>query len=98
MRPPIRAWLLELGIASAQVMRFQLIAPIKAAASTVEPFPRIMLSWTMPEPMVVATATPKTRAPTKLAVADSRMAYSGLSARVETEVAMALAVSWKPFM
>jgi hypothetical protein len=37
-------------------------------------------------------------APTKLAVAESTMACSGLRARVETEVAIALAVSWKPLM
>ena len=46
----------------------------------------------------MATAVPKTSAPTKLAVADRRIAYSGLSARVATDVAMALAVSWKPLM
>ena len=52
----------------------------------------------MPLPIVPATAVPKTSAPTKLAVADSTIACSGLSARVETEVAIALAVSWKPLM
>ena len=35
---------------------------------------------------------------TKFAVADIRIACSGLSARVETDVAIALAVSWKPLM
>src|ERR1035437_2820123 len=84
IRPPTRAWLLELGIARAHVIRFQAIAPKSAAARTVAPFPRIMLSWTTPEPIVVATAVPKTRAPTKLAVADRRSACSGLRARVDT--------------
>ena len=32
--PPIRAWLLELGMPSRQVMRFQVMAPIRAAATT----------------------------------------------------------------
>ena len=98
IRPPIRAWLLELGIARAHVIRFQLIAPSSAAARTVAPLPRTMLSWTIPLPIVLATAVPNTRAPTKLAEADRKIAYSGLSARVATEVAMALAVSWKPLM
>jgi hypothetical protein len=53
---------------------------------------------TMPLPIVPATAVPKTSAPTKLAVAESRIACSGLRALVATEVAMALAVSWKPLM
>ena len=41
-------------------------------------------SWTMPLPIVLATATPKMSAPTKLAEAERKMACSGLSARVET--------------
>ena len=98
IRPPMRAWLLELGMASAQVMRFQVIAPSSAAARTMAPSLRIIWSWTMPEPIVPATAVPKTSAPRKFAVADSRIAYSGLSARVDTEVAIAFAVSWKPLM
>src|SRR5450759_5428995 len=98
IRPPTRAWLLELGIARAHVIRFQAMAPKSAAARTVAPFLRIILSWTTPEPIVVATAVPKTRAPTKLAVAERRIACAGLRARVDTEVAMALAVSWKPLM
>ena len=85
-------------MARRQVIRFQAMAPSSAEASTVEPFARIRLSWTMPPPMVLATATPKIRAPTKLATADSRIAYSGLMARVATEVAIAFAVSWKPLM
>ena len=80
------------------MIRFQAIAPSSAAARTVAPLPRIMLSWTIPLPIVLATAVPNTRAPTKLAEADRKIAYSGLSARVATEVAIALAVSWKPLM
>ena len=98
IRPPIRAWLLELGIARAHVIRFQAIAPSSAAARTMAPLLSTMLSWTIPLPIVLATAVPNTRAPTKLADADRKIAYSGLSARVATEVAIALAVSWKPLM
>ena len=90
----MRAWLLELGRPTRQVSRFQAIAPIRADATT---------TWsasvwsTSPDPIVFATAVPES-APTKFAVADSRIACSGLSARVDTEVAIALAVSWKPLM
>ena len=51
----------------------------------------------MPEAMVLATAVP-VRAPTKFAVADMRMAWLGRSARVDTDVAIAFAVSWNPLM
>jgi hypothetical protein len=51
----------------------------------------------MPAAIVFATAVPVS-APTKFAVADMRIATCGRSARVETDVAMALAVSWKPLM
>ena len=97
MRPPIRAWLLELGIDKRHVIRFQLIAPSNAATRTRDPAPSIFSS-TMSPLMVLATVTPKTNAPTKLAVAESRIAYSGFSARVATDVAIAFAVSWKPLM
>jgi len=43
----------------------------------------------------LATAVP-VNAPRKLAVADMRMAWYGRRARVETDVAIAFAVSWKP--
>ena len=45
--------------------------------------------------MVLATAVPA-NAPMKLNEAAIRMAYCGRSAFVATEVAIALAVSWKP--
>ena len=95
------AWLDELGIPSRQVMRFQAIAPIRAAIATSTfgstPVPGSGSGLTSPEAIVVATAVP-VRAPTKFAVADRTIAYSGLSARVATDVAIALAVSWKPLM
>ena len=48
-------------------------------------------------PTVVATAVP-VRAPTTLRTPAISTAVPGASTRVATEVAMALAVSWKPLM
>ena len=99
--PPIRAWLDELGIPSRHVMRFQTMPPTRAAITTISlglrPVPEYGSGLTRPEAIVWATAVP-VNAPTKLAVADRMIAYSGLSARVDTDVAIALAVSWKPLM
>src|SRR5512143_2680981 len=52
---------------------------------------------TIPFPMVVATCV-ETSAPTKFSPAAMRMAFRIERARVEMQVAMALAVSWKPLM
>src|SRR5215216_7149560 len=52
---------------------------------------------TNPLAMVSATAV-KQSAPAKLSDAAIRMAARGVSTRVETTVAIALAVSWKPLM
>ena len=51
----------------------------------------------MPLPTVVATAVPR-NAPTKFITAAMISAVRGVSARVETEVAIALAASWKPLV
>jgi hypothetical protein len=48
------------------------------------PVPGLVSGLTSPDAIVLATAVP-VRAPTKLAVADSTMAYSGLRARVDTD-------------
>ncbi len=52
----------------------------------------------MPEPTVLATAVPKTKAATKLKNAAQITAWTGDSTRVETTVAMELAASWNPLM
>ena len=52
----------------------------------------------MPEPIVFATAVPKTNAATKLKNAAQMTAWPGDRTRVETTVAMELAASWKPLM
>ena len=46
---------------------------------------------------VCATSWPR-RAPTKFMIAASVSAIRGVSARVETDVAIALAASWNPFV
>ena len=51
----------------------------------------------IPLPTVLATAV-VTNAPTRFATAATGTACRGESARVETEVATAFAVSWKPFV
>src|SRR5512134_853134 len=70
------------------------MAPINAARTT---------TWvtcdgsTIPFPIVVATCV-ETSAPTKFSPAAMRIAFRIERARVEMQVAMALAVSWKPLM
>ena len=51
----------------------------------------------IPWPTVFATAV-VTNAPARFASAATVTACRGVSARVETEVATAFAVSWKPFV
>src|SRR3954462_14089681 len=61
IRPPINAWLLDEGSPRLHVIRFQVIAPISAAATTAVVD---VASSTRPEPMVLATAVPA-KAPMK---------------------------------
>ena len=72
------------------------MAPISAAATSQSPSTPSGCSM-MPEPMVLATLVPK-KAPKRLAMAAMASATRGVSARVETEVAIALAESWKPLV
>src|SRR3954454_24509727 len=92
--PPIRAWEELDGRPRRHVIRFQTIAPMRAA--------RMVFSFArpvsmIPFPTVFATAV-VTNAPARLATAATRTASRGESARVETEVATAFAVSWNPFV
>ncbi|MHC2407756.1 hypothetical protein ACVJGC_000347 [Bradyrhizobium diazoefficiens] len=79
---------------SAQVTRFQTMAPTSAAkitwASTIE-------GSMMPVPMVWATCSPNTMKATKLKKAAQNTANCGRSTRVETMVAIELAASCRPF-
>ena len=51
----------------------------------------------MPLPTVVATSVPR-KAPTRFITAAISRAVRGARARVETEVAIALAASWNPLV
>ncbi len=93
-RPPISACELEDGSARYHVIRFQVIAPMSAAATTAWV---VVASSTRPAPIVLATAVPA-NAPMKLNAVAIRIAWRGCRARVATDVAIAFAVSWKPLM
>ena len=67
------AWLLELGRPSHQVMRFQTIAPMSAAATIACV---VLASLTRPAPIVLATAVPA-KAPMKLNAVAMSIAYRG---------------------
>src|SRR5579884_116538 len=95
-RPPTKACVELLGSPRYQVARFQAMAPSSPAMTLSR------VGWWSRVAMVLDTALPKkttvTRAPTRLSTADSSTAWRGERARVEMEVAMALAVSWKPLV
>src|SRR3954447_16698864 len=95
-RPPMRAWEDEDGSPNHHVMRFQPVAPTRAAATSHSPLTPVGASM-IPEPIVAATFPPK-KAPNRLAIAAIARATRGLRARVEIEVAMAFAASWKPLV
>ncbi len=72
------------------------MAPTSAAAAMASPVAPEGAAM-MPLPTVSATRWPR-KAPAKLATAASATATRGVSARVETEVAMEFAASWKPLV
>ena len=92
--PPIRAWLELEGRPTNHVTRFHVIAPTRPAITTSSV---ITSGSTMPFAIVATTAT-ETNAPMKFRTAALATAMRGLSARVETLVAIELAVSWNPFV
>ena len=95
-RPPTRACDDDDGMPKYQVMRFHAMAPTTPANT----MPRPLMpagGWMMPLPTVLATAPPRC-APAKLPSAAMIRPVRGLSARVETEVAIALAASWNPLV
>src|SRR5215212_1299149 len=92
--PPISACEDEEGSPTYHVSRFQKIAPISPAKTTV----RVTSSGlTMPVAIVAATSSER-NAPTKLRIAAIVTATRGAIARVEIEVATAFAVSWNPLV
>src|SRR5215217_5552909 len=92
--PPISACEDDDGSPKYQVSRFQKIAPIRPA-KTIGSVIRSAL--TMPVAIVAATASDR-NAPTKFSTEDRPTATRGDIARVEIEVATALAVSWNPLV
>lgn len=94
IRPPMSAWDELEGRPTSQVIRFQRMAPTSAAKMTSGVMPE---SSTRPLEIVLATSTDM-KAPTRLSTADMATAVLGFSAPVEMVVAIALAVSWKPFV
>src|ERR1700730_2934133 len=88
--PPINACELLDGIPAHQVTRFHEIAPVRAPKITSA---SIILAETIPTPIVRATCTPNTTNAMKLKNAAQITAYRGRNIRVETRVAIELAVS-----
>src|SRR5699024_7762336 len=93
---PMMAWDELLGIPKYHVSKFQMIAANNAARMTVVPSSNTNGSAI---PLVIVCATPvNVRAPMKFIVAASKMALLGVNAFVETDVAIAFAVSWNPLI
>jgi hypothetical protein len=92
--PPIRQWDELDGSAHHQVSRFQAMAPIRPPSMTGGDTAD---GSTMPFASVAATWV-ETRAPSTFSTAAATSATFGGTARVEIDVATALAASWKPFV
>ena len=96
-RPPISAWDDEDGSPKYHVVRFQAMAPNRPHITMVRPWLTGNPLVSMTSLTVCATFWPSS-APTKFMTAASIRAMRGVSARVETDVAIALAASWKPLV
>src|SRR4051812_33723126 len=94
MRPPKSACEELEGIPRYQVTRFHRMAPTSPANITTG---LISVSSTSPPEMVLATCTDR-KAPVRFRQAATATAVLGRKAPVAIDVAMALAVSWKPFV
>src|SRR5919201_280480 len=93
-RPPISACEELDGRPNHQVRRFQAMAPASAASSVC-----CVARFASMSPLATFFATAVvTKAPARLATAATSTAVRGVTARVPTEVAIAFAVSWKPFV
>ena len=92
--PPISACDDDDGKPNHHVARFQQIAPTSPPNTTVAV---IAPASTMP-PATVAATLSEMNAPTKFRIAAMVTATFGLSAPVAIVVAIAFAVSWKPFV
>ncbi len=94
--PPNRACEEDEGRPKYQVMRFQTMAPTSAAKRIHIPLSPWGVSMS-PSLTVFATPCPR-KAPARFMTAAMASAARGVRARVETEVAMAFAESWKPLV
>src|SRR2546421_7551088 len=91
--PPNRACDEDDGMPKYHVIRFHTIAPTRPAKT--RPSPLTPLGGLItPLPTVAATCPPRND-PIRLPMAAMSSATRGVRARVETEVAIALAASWK---
>jgi hypothetical protein len=93
-RAPIRACEELEGIPKYQVIRFQMLAPIRAARVTAM---EIEFGEAISLPIVSATATPNTKGPMKFEIAAIINAAFGVIALDEMIVATTFALSLKPF-
>ena len=82
---------------SRQVVRFHAMAPNRPHITIVRPCVAEKPEVSMVSLTVCATFWPSS-APTKFMIAAITRATRGVSARVDTEVAIALAASWKPLV
>src|SRR5204863_198567 len=96
-RLPMSAWVELLGSPRYQVMRFHEMAPSRADITTTRPGLMASVLAMVLDTFAWKNAT-VTTAPTRLKTAESPTAARGERARVEIEVAIALAVSWNPFV
>src|SRR4051794_20913985 len=94
-RPPIKAWDDDDGIPKYHVRRFHAIAPTTAANTTTRPCVVSGVSMMLPTVFAIFTETSD---PARLNTAASASAARGLSARVDTDVAIAFAASWNPLV
>ena len=95
--PPMSACDDDDGRPSHQVVRFQMMAPSRPHITMVRPCSGAKPSVLMVSLTVWATFCPS-RPPTKFITAAMMSATRGVRARVDTEVAIALAASWKPLV
>src|SRR5207302_9265974 len=89
---PTSAWVELLGSPRYQVIRFQMIAPVRAAMMTTSPALKATILAIVFETLAWKKTTVIT-APARFRTAAIRTAIRGDRARVDTDVAIALAVS-----
>src|SRR6476661_2199977 len=94
MTPPIKACEELEGRPKDQVIRFQEIAPIRPAKTTVG----VTTAASTTSLATVAATVIEMKAPTKLSSEAKAIATCGRAAPVEIEVATTFAVSWKPLV